>query len=292
VAEQSLQSGRTERGRAGRLSELDRKFFIGLARAFAGALIFGLPLLMTMEMWWIGFHIEPSRLALLILLEIPLLTALSRVIGFKETRSWTEDLVDAFVAIAVAALAGLAVLAIFSVVQYPMPANEIVGKMALQTFPGSIGAMLALDQLSGEEKKEHEKQPKRHPTYATEMFLMSIGALFLGLNVAPTEEIMLLSYMMGPWREVALALLTLVVMHGFVYAVEFPGRPERHPEATFLSLFLRFTVAGYGLVLIIALYLLWTFGRTDGTSLQEIVSAAVILGFPCAIGAAAARLIL
>jgi uncharacterized membrane protein len=37
---------------------------------------------------------------------------------------------------------------------------------------------------------------------------------------------------------------------------------------------------------------LWTFGRTDGTALQEIISAVVVLGFPCAIGAAAARLIL
>lgn len=273
-------------------SDVDRKFFIGLARAFAGALIFGLPLLMTMEMWWIGFHIDPWRLILLIVLEIPLLTALSRVIGFKETKNWHEDLVDAFVAIAVAAVAGVLVLAIFAVVGYPMALSEVVGKVALQTFPGSIGAMLALDQLSGEEKKQNEKRAKRDRSYPIELFLMAIGAIFLGLNVAPTEEIVLLSYMMGSWREIGLAVVTLVLMHGFVYAVEFPGRPEPHPGATFWSLFLRFTVAGYALVLAIALYLLWTFGRTDGTALQEIISAAVVLGFPCAIGAAAARLIL
>lgn len=292
MSQQPRQLAQDARSRPEMPGDVDRKFFIGLARAFAGALIFGLPLLMTMEMWWIGFHVDPWRLMLLIVLEIPLLTALSRVIGFKQTQSWHEDLVDAFVAIAVAAVAGLVVLAILSVIRYPMAWSEVVGKVALQTFPGSIGAMLAFDQLSGEEKKQHEKRAKRDRSYPAEMFLMAIGAIFLGLNVAPTEEIVLLSYMMAPWREISLAALTLVVMHGFVYAVEFPGRPEPHPEATFWTLFLRFTVAGYALVLIIALYLLWTFGRTDGTAIEEIISACVILGFPCAIGAAAARLIL
>ena len=51
----------TERG-SGAL--FDRSFLVALARAFAGALIFGLPLLMTMEMWALGFYMEPLRLAL------------------------------------------------------------------------------------------------------------------------------------------------------------------------------------------------------------------------------------
>jgi Putative integral membrane protein (DUF2391). len=32
----------------------DRDYAIGLARAFGGTVIFGLPLLMTMEMWSLG----------------------------------------------------------------------------------------------------------------------------------------------------------------------------------------------------------------------------------------------
>ena len=54
---------------------------------------------------------------------------------------------------------------------------------------------------------------------------------------------------------------------------------------------LRFTVVGYALVLIVSLYMLWTFGRIDGTSLFEIVNTVSVLAFPGAIGAAAARLI-
>ena len=39
---------------------------------FGGALIFYLPILMTMEMWWLGFAIDKFRgLALLLLLSYP-----------------------------------------------------------------------------------------------------------------------------------------------------------------------------------------------------------------------------
>jgi putative integral membrane protein (TIGR02587 family) len=273
-------------------AELDRRFLTGLARAFAGAIIFALPMLMTMEMWSIGFYIDPWRLVILILIQIPLLTALSHISGFKETEGWLDDLLDAFVAIAVAAIAATVILFVFSVIHFDTALEEAVGKVAIQTFPASIGAMLAHDQLSGVDDGNDKEEQGRRDSYPAELFLMVTGALFLGLNVAPTEEMILLSYMMDPWREIALVTISLVAMHAFVYSLEFRGRPVAHPEVAFWSLFLRFTVVGYALVLVTCLYLLWTFGRTDGSGPNEIISAVVVLGFPCAIGAAAARLIL
>ena len=62
---------------ARRLFDVDASFFVALARACAGAVLFGLPLLMTMEMWWLGFLIRPERLALFLLFGIPLLWALA-----------------------------------------------------------------------------------------------------------------------------------------------------------------------------------------------------------------------
>lgn len=268
-----------------------RKFAVDLARAFAGALIFALPMLMTMELWRIGFYIEPYRLLVLVVLLVPLLTGLSHFGGFEETGVLLHDVVDAFVAIAVAAVMAAAVLLLFRVIHIGMPAQEVVGKIALQTVPGSVGALLARGQLAGsEDEKGRNEERKQHPGYVGEFFLMTVGAIFLGLNVAPTEEIVLLAYMLEPWRAIALIFVSLAVMHGFVYAVEFRGGSPS--GGLFWSLFLRFTVAGYAIVLVIALHLLWTFGRTDGQSLGEIVSAMIVLGFPCAVGAAAARLIL
>ncbi len=268
-----------------------RKFAVDLARAFAGALIFALPMLMTMELWWIGFYIDPLRLLLLVVLLVPLLTGLSRYGGFKETGALIHDVVDAFVAIAVAAVMAVAVLLLFRIIRSGMPAEEIVGKIAIQMVPGSIGAMLARGQLAGsEDEGGRNEERKKHPTYAGELFLMATGAIFLGLNVAPTEEIVLLAFTTEPWREIAIVFVSLALMHGFVYAVEFRGGSQS--TGVFWSEFLRLTVTGYAIVLIIALYLLWTFGRADGSGFEETVSAMIVLGFPCAVGAAAARLIL
>ena len=49
---------------------------------------------------------------------------------------------------------------------------------------------------------------------------------------------------------------------------------------------------GYALALLIGLYLVWTFGHTDGLSAENIAKITVVMAFPAALGAAAARLIL
>jgi putative integral membrane protein (TIGR02587 family) len=102
----------------------------------------------------------------------------------------------------------------------------------------------------------------------------------------------LIAYMMTPWHALALVLVSLLLMHAFVFAVEFKGQSTLPPGTPQWSAFLRFTVVGYALALLVSLYVLWTFGRTDGTGFAEVVSTTVVLGFPAAIGAAAARLIL
>jgi uncharacterized membrane protein len=48
-----------------------------LGRAFAGAIIFAFPVLLTMEMWWFGFYVHRSRLILFVLLGLPLIFGLA-----------------------------------------------------------------------------------------------------------------------------------------------------------------------------------------------------------------------
>src|SRR3546814_12765663 len=81
-----------------------------------------------------------------------------------------------------------------------------------------------------------------------------------------------------------------LLMHGFVYAVEFRGQKDIPEGARPSGVFIRYTVAGYALALLISLYILWTFGRTDGIDFREMLTTVIVLGFPAALGAAAARL--
>ena len=272
----------------------NKHFLIGLTRAFAGAILFSFPILMTMEMWWLGFTIEHHRLALFMFLAIPLLVALSYYIGFEDTSSLFDDIVDAFVAYAVGFVTSAILLFIFNVVNLNMSADEIIGKITIQAVVAAIGAMFAQSELGASKKEgKNEEKRKRNASYGGEMFLMAVGALFLAMNPAPTEEIVLIGYQMSDVFIIILALFTIILMHAFVYNVEFRGQEKRkHPQISVLSIFLRFTVVGYAVVLLIGVYLLWTFGRTDGLSLENIIRITIVMGFPAALGAAAARLIL
>jgi putative integral membrane protein (TIGR02587 family) len=114
----------------------------------------------------------------------------------------------------------------------------------------------------------------------------------MAFNVAPTEEVVLIAQMMTAWHAVILVLASLALMHAFVYAVEFRGQTRLAAGISPWSEFLRLTVVAYALALLICLYVLWTFGRAQGLALEELLLETVVLGFPAAIGAAAARLIL
>jgi putative integral membrane protein (TIGR02587 family) len=243
-------------------------------------------------MWQLAFSIDRFRLVLLLLLTLPLLVGLSHFVGFERTFGLKDDAVDAFVAYAVGFVGAGAALFLLGVVGPDMAAGEVLGKVSLQAVPASIGALLAQSQLAGGDRGDREGRQPWNGHYARELFLMVVGALFLAMPVAPTEEMILLAYRMAEWRTVALAVASLLVMHAFVYAVEFRGAPEVAPDTRATTLFLRFTVVGYAIALLMSAYVLWTFGRFEGTTLTEGLAAVMVLAFPGAIGAAAARLIL
>jgi putative integral membrane protein (TIGR02587 family) len=120
---------------------------------------------------------------------------------------------------------------------------------------------------------------------------MAVGALFLAFNVAPTEEMILLAYRMTHWHVLALAITSILLMHAFVYAVNFRGSPETPQGASLSNLFFRYTLPGYAIALLVSAYVLWTFGRYEGDPVTAMIMQAVVLGFPASIGAAAARLV-
>ena len=267
----------------------ERRFLIGLARAFGGAIFFSLPLLMTMEMWHLGFYMGRLRLGLFIAVFIPVLIGLSHYAGFQKTNSWTEDAVDGVIAYLVGFVTSGVVLALLGLLEPTMPARAIIGMVALQAVPASVGAALAKGQLGARSGDEDDEAAEAG--YWGTLFLMIAGAIFFAFNVAPTEEMVLIAFRMSPWQSVVLIAASLVMMHAFVYAVEFRGQVSRSsmsgPEA-----FLRFTVVGYALCLVVSCYVLWTFGRFDASGSGYAAQAVVVLAFPASLGASAARLIL
>jgi putative integral membrane protein (TIGR02587 family) len=270
-------------------ASLTRDFYIGLARAFGGAIFFTLPLLMTMEMWQLGFHMARLPLALFIVVMIPVLIGLEYYTGFKDATTVLDEVADAAVAYGVGLVASALVLWLFNLISLDEPLSSVVGKIALQSVPASFGAMLAGSQFGAQGAAD--RKHKREVGFGGTLFLMAVGSLFLAFNVAPTEEMILLAYRMTHWHAVALALTSLLLIHAFVYAVSFRGGHEA-PEGVWRpGLFLRYTVPGYAIALVVSGYVLWTFGRYEDHAMARMLMQAVVLGFPASIGAAAARLV-
>ncbi|AOF89444.1 TIGR02587 family membrane protein [Sinorhizobium sp. RAC02] len=265
------------------------RFVTGLGRGVAGALFLALPMLMTMEMWYLGFYMARERLLFLLLLNIPLLILLAHRIGFEETFTWREAVRDAIIAYGIGIVTSLVVLTALGLLRGGMPASELVGKVALQSVPASIGAMLGRSQLGHD---DGDRDDARETRYHGELLMMAAGALFLSLNIAPTDEMMVLAYKMTIWHALVVALLSMALMHGFVYAVSFIGGHELSPETPWWHAFVRFTLPGYVIALSISIFTLWIFERLGGSSAVEIMLSVIVLGFPAALGAAAARLIL
>ena len=267
------------------------RFYVDLARACAGAILFALPLLMTMEMWSLGLVVAPERLAIFLLVGIPLLTGLAWIAGFREDVGWHDALVDAGIAYLVAALAAGAALLLLGAITPDMSWREITGKIALQMVPAGMGAVLARSQLGL--RDEEDAAEERRESYAGELFLMAAGALFLAFNVAPTEEIVRIAHQQAsPWYGLALLAVSLLLLHAFVYALGFAGQHSPPEDGSGWREFVRLTLPGYALVLVISAYVLWTFGRLDGLPLLAVVHLVLVLGFPAALGAATARLVL
>jgi putative integral membrane protein (TIGR02587 family) len=281
----------TRNGSSQRATTLtDRDFFIGLARAAGGAIFFSLPMMMTMEMWWLGFYMPRARLALFMLLMVPLLIALDRYSGFRQTSTWLEDSVDGLVAYGVGFVTSAVVLFLFNIVHPGQSVREVVGMISVQAVPASFGAVLAASQLGG--RSGEQEREKEDAGYGGELLFMAAGALFLAFNLAPTEEMILIAFRMTPWHAIALIGTTLGVMHATVYAVGFEGQEEIPPGMSHGVALLRFTVVGYAIALLMSALTLWLFGRYGSSAYSVHLKQAVVLGFPAGVGAAAARLIL
>lgn len=261
-----------------------------LGRAFGGAVLFILPLLMTMEMWTFGFSMDRGRLFVFILASMPMLYGLCYYAGFSDKRGLTNDTLDTASALAVGFVTATALLLLFGVINVRTSMADATGQIVVQAIPGAIGALLARRQLSGarDEPDDPSDGDEKDASYFGELFLMAVGALFLALNLAPTEEMILIGYKATPWHALAILVSSVVLLHVIVFTAGFAGQ-EDHDRPVIA--FLRFTLPGYAIALLVSLFILWAFGRTDGEDIAGMVNSAAVLALPASIGAGAARLL-
>src|SRR5690606_8645097 len=158
-------------------------------------------------------------LALFIAVFLPILMGLSHFAGFQETDSWLEDAVDGIIAYLVGFVTAAVVLSLLGILSASMPPREMLGMIALQAVPASVGAAMAKGQFGQQPDQDVDDSPEGAGYWGT-LFLMLAGAIYFAFNVAPTEEMILIAFRMTTWQSLALVAASLLMMHAFVYAVE------------------------------------------------------------------------
>lgn len=267
-----------------------------LVRAGGGGLLIGLPLLFTMEMWWHGFLLPPAKILLLLAVAFVIVIGYSTLSGFRRDRNAVQLLVDSVETMGIAAVVATVALLALGRIGPDMGLREVVGKVALQMIPIAFGASLAATQLAAPGDDESDTGSSSAAARAAvgtvgRLFVAAGAALLFALNVAATEEPMLLGIEASPWLLLAVMVGSYLVTLAIVFYADFRGGRTAAVGDGPLSGPFTETAAAYAISLVVSLLLLWSFGRTDGMGLTAIVGQVVMLGVVASFGAAAGRLL-
>lgn len=281
------------------------------ARAAAGGMLFGVPLLYTMEVWWIGSSTTPQRMLVVLGVTFLLVLVLNRTSGFRATKDikLSDALVDSIEALAIALVCVAAILVLIREITSATPLLESVGKIVYEATPFAIGVGLARNFLRGNRTEDSEGDEdngdggdgkerggkKPEPTInatVADVGATMIGALFIAFNIAPTDEVPMIAAGLSAPRQLAVMAASLIISYVIVFQAGFSDQERRRAQTGVLQRPLTETVASYLLALAVSAILLWFFQRTTGPQANQfVVTQVIVLGLPAAVGGAAGRLV-
>lgn len=265
------------------------------ARGIAGGLIFSLPLLYTMEVWWAGFVVHPLRLALYVTVTFGLLLLYNRYAGLRRDASWLEVAIDSVEELGIGLFLSALILWLLGRIGPQMPFNEIIGKIVIEALTVAIGVSVGTAQLGGQERDDEDKgmsgEEDDDLNFTGEVAIAFCGAVLFAANIAPTEEIVMIAAESSPWQLFGIALFSLTLGALILFYSEFVGaqRLAKRGGAVERALDAGLT---YAIALLASALILWLFGRFEGASLNAGLAQTVVLGLAATLGSSAGRLLL
>ncbi|MCA1572056.1 MAG: TIGR02587 family membrane protein [Chloroflexi bacterium] len=270
----------------------------GLIRGSAGGLLVGLPLLYTMEMWAHSFLLPSWKIVVLVGVAFVVVVGYSAISGFRRERSLAQLLVDSLETMGIAAVVSTVALLLLGRIGLETGIRDAVGKIALEMIPVAFGVSLAGAQLASPDDDPEDAQDQGSTVgdgagvgAFGRLFIAAGGALVFALNIAPTEEPMILGIEAEWWLLLLVIPASLAITFALVFYASFRGgrslevgdSPLDHPYTE--------TLAAYTVSLLVSLLLLWAFGRADGAPWSAIIGQTVMLAVVASFGAAAGRLL-
>lgn len=272
------------------------------ARGIAGGLLFSFPLLFTMEVWWAGFSATPLQLLILMLVTYLLLLGYNRYAGMRSSVSWKSVMIDSVEEMGIGFVLSFGVLWMLNRIEpFAMGiSSELMGKVVIEAMAVSIGVSIGTAQLGtrkansddGEDSSEDEDvEEEKSPGRIGMVILAFCGAIIIGGNVAPTEEVVMLALEATPHHILAMALGSLLLSVVVVYFSDFKGTRQKH-QNDFWFWFVLDTSVSYLVALAASAFVLWFFGRFEQVGFWVAFSQIIVLGVLSSLGASAGRLLI
>lgn len=277
-------------------------------RGIAGGLLFSLPLLYTMEVWWAGFIAHPLRLLIYVLATFTLLLGYNRYCGLRCDATPAEVAIDSVEEMGLGLLIAAVFLWLLGRITADMTLNEIVGKIIVEAMTVAIGVSVGTAQLGGGEDEQEDDtgmesdtpQSNSNPTpfltendsnFGGQMTIALCGAILFAANVAPTEEIIVIATQIASGRLLGFALVSMLLGALILFYSDFSGA-QRFTKERGIKTVVFGTVITYAIALVASAAILWFFGRFDGMAPIICLAETVVLGLAATLGASAGRLLL
>jgi putative integral membrane protein (TIGR02587 family) len=273
-----------------------------IIRGTCGGFLFGIPLLYTMEVWWIGSLAKPRLMMMAIALMFAVVFLLNQTEGFRKRRyRWRtyEAVIDTVEAIAIGLACSSFILLLLRELTFETSLKEALGKIIFESVPFALGVALA-NQFLGESNNSNgvEHQVNKHNQNGLDATLADLGATLIGatviaFNIAPTDEVpMLAAAISAPWL-LAMIATSLIISYGIVFQAGFSDQQKRRQQKGIFQRPSSETIMSYLVSLLAGAFMLWFFQKlTFNDPWIMWLDHTLVLGLPATIGGAAGRLAL
>lgn len=270
-----------------------------IIRGTCGGFLFGIPLLYTMEVWWIGSLAKPQLMMTAIALMFIGVFLLNKSEGFRKRQRRKrpyEAVVDTVEAIAIGLACSSFILFLLQELTIETPLKESLGKIIFESVPFTLGVALAnhfLGDAEGSNGGETEKKKPKSEISATlaDLGATVIGATVIAFNIAPTDEIPMLAATVSPSWQLAIIATSLIVSYGIVFQAGFADQQKRRQQKGIFQRPSGETIMSYLVSLLAAAMMLWFFQKlTLSDPWTMWLDHTLMLGLPATIGGAAGRL--
>ncbi|MEO1689915.1 MAG: TIGR02587 family membrane protein [Cyanobacteria bacterium J06631_6] len=271
----------------------------------SGGFLFGIPLLYTMEVWFIGSYVRPAILLLILAITFMIVLTINRIEGFRPQESETVAgaIAETIETLAIGITCATLMLIVLQRIDLQTSLTEALGKIVFEGVPFSLGVAFSRSLLSGnpqantkDNKQDssvragHQNSSLWQDTVA-DFSATVIGALFIAFSIAPTDEVTVLAASASAFWLLVITIASLLISYGIVFASEITNYQHRLRQLGLFQTPQSETIMSYLVSLLIGMLMLWFFQKLTWNDPWFVwLRYSVILGLPASIGGAAGRL--